>query len=407
MAELTGRQNNVGFSYYSDRLQRMRRVLHASLNVQAVERLWGGLIEEHSVGLVQAISTYRSEDGDSISEIVERNVQELIVSLTYGHKPDEEYIRVARGVMTDTMKGLQPSRWMVDIIPALKRVPGWMPGAGFKRWAADARELFNKMTGVPFDGVKAEMARGDAGPSFVMFSLEGLPVNHSKEDEDIVRFSAGSLFSAGSDTTAGVLLTFILLMTLHEAVQDRAHAEITSVLGPWHHLPALSDQPSLPYIDAIVQEVHRFHPAVPLATHSNYAEEEYEGQRVPKKSWILANIWSMVHDEALYPNPDVFDPDRFLSKGGVEPQTDPRTFTFGFGRRRCAGQHLANASLYLYIARMLTLYRLLPELDKDGTASPPPLEFETAFVPTPKPFRCRFVLREGAAEILAHLHPQR
>lgn len=79
-------------------------------------------------------------------------------------------------------------------------------------------------------------------------------------------------------------------MARHEAVQTRAYEEIMAVVGD-KRLPNLQDQSSLTYVDCIIQEIHRFHPAVPLATHSNYKEDEYIGLRIPKKTWILANIW--------------------------------------------------------------------------------------------------------------------
>lgn len=56
-------------------------------------------------------------------------------------------------------------------------------------------------------------------------------------------------------------------------------------------LPDLTDRKSLPYINAIIQEIHRFNPAVPLVTHGNSQEDDYNGMRIPKKTWILGNIW--------------------------------------------------------------------------------------------------------------------
>jgi cytochrome P450 len=42
----------------------------------------------------------------------------------------------------------------------------------------------------------------------------------------------------------------------------------------------------------------------------------------------------MVHDDDLYPTPEVFDPTRFLdTDGAINGFKDPRDFTFGFGRR--------------------------------------------------------------------------
>jgi hypothetical protein len=45
MAELLGRQHNVGFQYYGDRLKKSRKFIHGSLNMKAVETQWNGLLD--------------------------------------------------------------------------------------------------------------------------------------------------------------------------------------------------------------------------------------------------------------------------------------------------------------------------------------------------------------------------
>ena len=56
-------------------------------------------------------------------------------------------------------------------------------------------------------------------------------------------------------------------MVLYPDVQEEARKELDQVLGP-HRLPDFSDQPSLPYIEAIVRETLRWNPVVPLGTDS-------------------------------------------------------------------------------------------------------------------------------------------
>ncbi|OBZ74344.1 O-methylsterigmatocystin oxidoreductase [Grifola frondosa] len=373
MVELLGRQNNVGFTYYGERLKRMRRALHGALNINIVNDTWISLGHPS----------------------VESNMQELIGRFTYGRNPDDEYIKVANKVMHHTGEALQPGRWMVDSIPALMWVPSWMPGAGFKRWAMRAKDLFIKMTREPFYEVKAQVARGCAKPSFIRQALDKLPASHSSDDEDVIMCAAGSLFSAGTETLSGTVLTFLILMACNQDVQERAFQEIVSAVGR-DRLPGPKDRHALRFVDAVVQEVHRFNPSIPLATHSNYQEEEYCGLRIPKKTWILANIWAMMHDPIVYSDSDKFLPERFVPTNGTTPP-DPRTLIFGFGRRRCPGVHFADAIVYLVVARILTLFTILPEI-KDGKPCPPPLDFATT---APKPFKCRFVPRPNAEELLS------
>ena len=122
-----------------------------------------------------------------------------------------------------------------------------------------------------------------------------------------------------------------------------------SVVGSGR-LPTLDDKEILPYVDCIIQEVHRFNPAIPLAHHGNIVEDEYLGCRIPQKSWVMANIWyvprksefsvvltlprAMLHDDVEYPQPDQFIPERFMPDEDLSTlPRDPRTVIYGFGRR--------------------------------------------------------------------------
>ena len=46
----------------------------------------------------------------------------------------------------------------------------------------------------------------------------------------------------------------------------------------------------------------------------------------------------MLYDEAHYPNPEVFNPERFLDTQGLLVEDDPAELIFGFGRRACPGE---------------------------------------------------------------------
>jgi len=104
---------------------------------------------------------------------------------------------------------------------------------------------------------------------------------------------------------------------MHPEAQRIAQAEIDKVIGG-DRLPTLADQPRLPYIDALVKEVFRWHPVAPLGESAGFrshgllspfsqevlitgdlpgiphiaAEDDfYEGYLIPKGSSVIANLW--------------------------------------------------------------------------------------------------------------------
>ena len=91
-------------------------------------------------------------------------------------------------------------------------------------------------------------------------------------------------------------------MTLHPDIQARAQAEIDGVLGTaYHRLPTFSDKDKLPYVNAIVLEILRWHPAVPLGlAHSLTQDDTYDGFFFPKGTTFWANIWYV-----CFPNRDL------------------------------------------------------------------------------------------------------
>ena len=90
----------------------------------------------------------------------------------------------------------------------------------------------------------------------------------------------------------------------------------------------------------------------------------------------------LLHDADTYADPLAFNPDRFVRAPGREPETDPRQFVFGFGRRWvpvlahctprlihhsiCPGRHFAMDALFLSIASILHVFDIQPPIGPDG-----------------------------------------
>lgn len=81
----------------------------------------------------------------------------------------------------------------------------------------------------------------------------------------------------------------------------------------------------------------------------------------------------MTHDPTEYPDPDTFNPDRFL---GDRPALDPRTYLFGIGRRVCPGRDFAEASIFSTMSILLATSVLRKASDGAGQ------EIEPEFVTT-------------------------
>ena len=80
----------------------------------------------------------------------------------------------------------------------------------------------------------------------------------------------------------------------------------------------------------------------------------------------------MLHDSDVYSLPHTFDPDRYI---GLCPEPDPRNYAFGFGHCICVGTKLAEMSLFVQIAYIMSEFDIGLPRDMEGREYTPKLEY--------------------------------
>ncbi|KAJ8079622.1 hypothetical protein PM082_011209 [Marasmius tenuissimus] len=246
-------------------------------------------------------------------------------------------------------------------------------------------------------------AKGTIFPSFASFcSQEFQDTQDPAYDEALARDVAATMYFAGADTTVSTLTTFFLAMLANPEAQRRAQQEIDRVV-PKGHLPDFSDHDSLPYIAAIVKETFRWQNVLPMGVlHCLDEEDVYNGYRLPAGSVVVTNIWAMLHDETVYPDPFSFKPERFLGPNSqLDPDVqDPAKAVFGFGRRICPGRHMGYSSVWSVISSVLAVFDIGKAHKPDGSVDEPTFEYISALVCHPAPFRCSIKPRSPQVERL-------
>ena len=123
-------------------------------------------------------------------------------------------------------------------------------------------------------------------------------------------------------------------MILNPKAMKKAQEDLDRVVGKGE-LPDFSHQDDLPYIDALIKEVLRWNPPLPLAfPRGTMQDDVYRGYLIPAGATVIQNVWAIFRDPNMYPDPEVFDPDRFLKDGKIDPLVfNPEDRVFGAGRR--------------------------------------------------------------------------
>ncbi|KAF9562064.1 cytochrome P450 [Agrocybe pediades] len=327
-----------------------------------------------------------------------------IMDVTYGIKVkdfDDPYIIRAERSLEGLAAAGVPGSFLVDFVPALKYVPSWFPGASFKRKAAVWRRYNGEVAGIPFQYVEDKYEQGSAPPSVAASMIGRLPNkgDPTRDEERIVARNAAALAYLGN---VSALQSFFLAMTIYQDVQKKAKEELDHVVGS-SRLPEFHDRKDLPYINAIVKETMRWNLVNPLAFgHMSTEDDEYDGFFIPKGTIVIGNAWLLLHDPAVFSDPEEFQPERYLKNGQLDPDArDPDDCgAFGYGRRKCPGRHFSDNSLFSIISSVLSVYDIKPPLDEDGKSVQVEVQYTSGLLIYPVPFKCIIKPRSAAAEVL-------
>ncbi|KAL3616318.1 hypothetical protein CASFOL_039708 [Castilleja foliolosa] len=186
---------------------------------------------------------------------------------------------------------------------------------------------------------------------------------HSRET--IIKATILNLILAGSDTTAIHITWLLSLLLNHPHVMQRAQHEIDTKVGKDRWVQD-SDINNLVYLQAIVKETLRLFPPGPLSVpHEATQDCHVTGYHVSKGTRILVNVWKLHRDPRIWPEPEKFMPERFLtSHAEVDFNGHCYEFVpFGSGRRSCPGITFATQVTHLAVARLLQGFGLKTESD--------------------------------------------
>lgn len=168
----------------------------------------------------------------------------------------------------------------------------------------------------------------------------------------------------GTDTTATMVEWVMAEMIRNPVIMTRAQEELTNVVG-MGNIVEESHLPKLQYMDAVIKESLRLHPALPLLVPKCPSQDCTVGRyTIQKGTKVFLNVWAIHRDPQIWDSPSEFKPERFLSEPGRWDYTGNnfQYLPFGSGRRICAGIPLAERMIIYLLASLLHSFNWqLPE----------------------------------------------
>ena len=255
-----------------------------------------------------------------------------------------EIVEVEKGIVSlrDRTSNMQ------DYIPLLRLTPFSSKARKAKDWR-ERRDVYL----AKFDReLREQIEKGTYKPSIQANAMLD-PDNKLTKDE-LTSISI-SIIQGGNDTVSGTLDWSIALMGQHPEVQERALTEIRETYATENVLGPASEDKKLPYLSALARVCLRYFTVLRLALPRLTTQETtYNSLRIAKGSSIWINAWACNMDFDLWPDPFVFRPERWIE------QPDAPLFTYGLGYRMCAGYHLANREVELFLMRVISCFEILP-----------------------------------------------
>ncbi|KAG1809606.1 cytochrome P450 [Suillus subaureus] len=330
-----------------ERFRRLRKAVHTHLQPKAAE-VYKDMQHDNARKFILDIMN----DPKNHQKHASRYSASVILRVTYGKSTptaynDPEVIRIYK-VLDHFDIVMRPGAYLVDRVPLLRYLPGY--GKQLTEWHNEELSLYSHQLG----RVKSEIEQNKAGPSFTKTLLE-----HTKDHQlvtDEMAYLAGTLFGAGAETTSAGITTAIMAAACHPLAQAKVHEELDMVIGS-DRAPTFKDSSSLPQLYAFLWEALRWRPVIPIGfPHHATRDIIWQGYRIPEGATVYGCHWAICRDPIAFPDPEKFDPQRWLDSEG-RLKDGMKSFTFGFGRRVCPGRHLAENSMYIALALLFWSFR--------------------------------------------------
>ncbi|KAJ3896443.1 cytochrome P450 [Lentinula edodes] len=368
VAEYLGSQSVMPFTRYGKLWKVMRRAGHRVLHARASTKYQPVQIQESIILTHDLLNLLPS--GNPVPSVDSASQSQLLAP----HVCDTGTLRLTSDVL-ETLSNLThrftsaayPGAHLVESVPILDYLPPAMA-----KWKREAQRDSQHITAV-VEQYYNDAVRNDLQQTTLCAGLATDQVATGLSDIENA-WVAATLAAGALETTSISLSFFLYAMSQHQNVQKQAQIELDRVVGQ-SRTPNFVDMAQLPYVRAIVKEVLRWQPAVPLAVpHVVMEDDWYEGYFIPKGTTIIPNVWSMNRDKDIYgPDADQFRPERFLQQHDsgmnaqiftlrAEYEKDGGHCAYGFGRRACAGRHVADNALFINICTILWALHIEPEI---------------------------------------------
>ena len=265
---------------------------------------------------------------------------DVIMQLVFGVESSEE-MDEGRRFLSNSTGSIHP---LIVFFPMLQKP--WFPL--WRRYVKAREEMYVWTDRL----ITARRVAGREAQDVLGVLMNTKDENGQPFSRDYIHTQLNSILSAGHETTAVALGWTLYELGRHPRVMTKLREELTAA-GPD---PEPGRLLALPYLDAVCKETIRLHPILAECARIPMQSMEILGHHIPAGQALGVSIVGIHHDPELYPQPEIYRPERFLERSYSVYEFLP----FGGGHRRCMGAGLAEYTMRIALAYVVMRWDFEP-----------------------------------------------
>ncbi len=286
----------------------------------------------------EAIDAWPVGEAFPIHRTMQRITLDVILRTVFGLDDGDAHARI--GGLLEQL--LDVATWPPLLMPFMQHDLGrWSPWGRYQRLADEANRAL-------LDIVQRRRAQGTAGRVDILSML--LDARDEQGDglgEEDLRDQLVTLLVAGHETTATSLAWTFQFVLARPDVRARLGAELDAARAQGALTPERIAK--LDYLDGVIRETLRLRPVIPLVGRELMRPMRIANLDLPAGVAVAPSIYLAHRNPEVFPDPDRFDPERFLRRRYAASEW----FPFGGGIRRCIGMAFALYEMKMVLATVL------------------------------------------------------
>ncbi|XP_011172816.2 cytochrome P450 4C1 isoform X2 [Solenopsis invicta] len=375
----------IGTSLFtSSKWQSRRRLLTPIFHFNALQQFTEILIEEGESmtnSLKNAGDTITKDLDPFISEHTLNAICEAVIGISpqgmslFQHQYRKAVYRINEFIVYRFFRQWAHNNWIFSLTPKGREQTKILKLLhGFTEKIIEERKVYHKHNGQYLrnliEGTVATDAKTIEIQKKRLAMLDFLIIASQKDlltDSDIKEEVNGLIYKSHDTVAMGICFALSLLAE-HKDIQDCARKEIDTIMQQNQGKLTMKSLQDLQYLERCIQETLRLYPSVLLMaritsedTQLRYTFIKYfsESHLIPAGAMMILNIFKVHRDKNFWPNPEIFDPDRFLPEN-VQNRHLYSYIPFSAGPRKCIGQRFALLMMKAMIAPLIHNFYLEP-----------------------------------------------